>query len=138
MRGGKSTWGAEREAICAQALGLAIGDTVLTESRGKPVRPKIEQMSVLAYDRKLSFHISGKRYRKDDLLGKRDESVFLHTESKFSRSESVQTAEGTLYWHTEPEPEPDWIRMSREPYPLSQTLDIFCIRRAGVLKAAQN
>ena len=80
---------AEREAICAEALGLAIGDTVLTESRGKPLRLKIEQMSVFAYDGKLSFHISGKRYRKDGLLGKRYESIYLHTESKFSRSESV-------------------------------------------------
>jgi hypothetical protein len=78
---------AEREAICAEALGLAIGDTVLTESRGKPVRLKIEQMSVFAYDGKLSFHISGKRYRKDGLLGKRYESIYLHTDSKFSRSE---------------------------------------------------
>ena len=81
--------GGRRGAICAEALGLAIGDTVLTESHGKPVRLKIEQMSVFAYDGKLSFHISGKRYRKDGLLGKRDETVYLHTESKFSRSESV-------------------------------------------------
>jgi len=77
---------AEREAICGEALGLAIGDTLLTESRGKPVRLKIEQMSTYVYDGKLNFHISGKRYRKDGLLGKRDESVYLCTESNFSRS----------------------------------------------------
>ena len=76
---------AERQAICAEALGLAIGETVLTESRGKPVRLKIEQMSVFVYDGKLSFHISGKRYRKDGLLGKRDESIYLDTETRFSK-----------------------------------------------------
>ncbi|RLA45126.1 MAG: hypothetical protein DRR42_19700 [Gammaproteobacteria bacterium] len=80
---------AEREAICGEALGLTIGDTLLTESRGKPVRLKIEQMSAYVYDGKLNFHISGKRYRKDGLLGKRDQLVYLRTESKFSRSKSV-------------------------------------------------
>ncbi len=80
---------AERQAICEQALGLAIGDTLLTESRSKPVRLKIEQMTVFACDGKLTFHIAGKRYRKDGLLGKRDESVYLHTESKFSQPGSV-------------------------------------------------
>jgi len=79
---------AEREAICGEALGLTIGDTLVTESRGKPVRMKIEQMSAYVYDGKLNFHISGKRYRKDGLLGKLDESVYLRTESSFTRGES--------------------------------------------------
>ena len=79
---------AEREAICGEALGLAIGDTLVTESRGKPVRIKITQMSAYVFDGKLSFHISGKRYRRDGLLGKLDESVYLRTESNFTRGES--------------------------------------------------
>jgi len=79
---------AEREAICGEALGLSIGDTLVTESRGKPVRLKIEQMSAYVYDGKLNFHISGKRYRKDGLLGKLEESVYLRTESNFTRGES--------------------------------------------------
>ena len=77
---------AEREALCGEALGLTIGDTVLTESRGKTVRLNIEQMSAYIYDGKLNFHISGKRYRKDGLLGKRDESVYFHTDCDFSNS----------------------------------------------------
>jgi len=80
---------AEREAICSEALGLAIGDTLLTESRGKSVRIKIERMSAFDYDGKLTFHVSGKRYRKDGLPGKRDESVYLRTETKFSHSDSA-------------------------------------------------
>lgn len=80
---------AEREAICGEALGLSIGDTLVTESRGKPVRLKIEQMSAYIYDGKLNFHISGKRYRKDGLLGKLDESVYLRTESNFTRAQSA-------------------------------------------------
>ncbi len=77
---------AEREAICGEALGLAIGDTLVTESRGKPLRMKITQMSAYVFDGKLSFHISGKRYRKDGLLGKLNESVYLQTDLAFSRS----------------------------------------------------
>ena len=74
----------ERETICSEALGMTVGDTILTESRGKPVRLKIEQMSAYVYGGRLNFHLSGKRYRKDGLLGKRDESVYLRTEINFS------------------------------------------------------
>ena len=74
----------ERETICSEALGMTVGDTILTESRGKPVRLKIEQMSAYVYGGRLNFHLGGKRYRKDGLLGKRDESVYLRTEINFS------------------------------------------------------
>ncbi len=80
---------AEREAICGEALSLSIGDTLVTESRGKPVRLKIAQMSAYVYDGKLNFHISGKRYRKDGILGKLDESVYLRTENNFTHGESA-------------------------------------------------
>ena len=81
---------AEREAICGEALGLGIGDTILTESRGKTLRLKIEQMSAYVYNDKLNFHISGKRYRKDGVLGKRDESICLQTDCDFGKSSKAQ------------------------------------------------
>ncbi|PLW83310.1 hypothetical protein CWI75_07885 [Kineobactrum sediminis] len=68
---------AEGEAICAEALGLAVGDTVVAESHGKPVRLKLEHMGAFFHERRLTFHLCGKRYRKDGLLGKRDESIYL-------------------------------------------------------------
>lgn len=75
----------EREAFCSEALGVTVGDTIVTESRGKPVRLKVEHMSASIYEGRLHFYISGKRYRKDGLLGKRSESIYLRTEIKFSQ-----------------------------------------------------
>jgi hypothetical protein len=71
----------EREAICSEALGLNIGDTILTECRGKSIRLKINQMSVHFSNGKLNFYIAGRRYRKDGILGKREDSVYISTVS---------------------------------------------------------
>lgn len=72
----------EGEAICGEALGVSLGDTILSEVRGKPVRLKIMRMSThVSENNALRFYISGKRYRKDGLLGKRDDSIFVSTES---------------------------------------------------------
>jgi hypothetical protein len=72
----------EREAICAEALGLSVGDTILSESQGKPIRLKINHMSThVTENNTLRFFISGQRYRKDGLLGKRDDTIFISTES---------------------------------------------------------
>ena len=72
----------EREGICAEALGLAIGDTILTESRGKSIRLKIKRISMHLSDKNtLYFHIGGTRYRKDGLLGKRDKYRYISTDS---------------------------------------------------------
>jgi len=75
---------AERTVICGEALGLKIGDTVISESGGKLTRIKIEQMSAYVHGGKLNFHISGKRYRRDGILGKRVESVYLCTGSELA------------------------------------------------------
>jgi len=71
----------EREGICSEALGLVKGGTVLTESHGKSVRLKINQMSAHFSDGKLSFYIAGRRYRKDGVLGKREDSIYISTVS---------------------------------------------------------
>lgn len=72
----------EREAICAEALGVALGDTILTQSQGKAVRLKIDHMSThVTESNTLRFYIRGRRYRKDGILGKRDDSIFVSTGS---------------------------------------------------------
>jgi hypothetical protein len=72
---------AEREAICSEALGLSRGDTILTESQGKSVRLKINQMNAHFSEGKLSFYIAGRRYKKDGVLGKREDSIYISTVS---------------------------------------------------------
>jgi len=71
----------EREAICAEALGVSLGDVILSESRGKHIRLKIDHMSTHVTDKNtLRFYISGERYRKDGILGKRDDSILVSTD----------------------------------------------------------
>lgn len=78
----------EREAICSNALGFIVGDTILAESKGKPIRLKVSQLSThISKNNTLRFDISGKRYRKDGVLGKRQE--YLSIETKPSADDSV-------------------------------------------------
>lgn len=68
----------EREDFCKEALGITHGATVLSEIRGKPVRIKAESFyAYISDDGDLSFNISGRRYRKDGALGKREDSIYL-------------------------------------------------------------
>ena len=73
----------ERAAICSDALGITVGDTILTQLSGKPVRLKVSQMSTHISDENvLCFNIAGKRYRKDGILGKRNEYLYIETNTK--------------------------------------------------------
>jgi hypothetical protein len=73
----------ERAAICSDALGISVGDTILTQLSGKPVRLKVSQMSThISDDNTLCFNIAGKRYRKDGILGKRSEYLYIETSTK--------------------------------------------------------
>ena len=74
---------AEREAICGQALGITIGDSVLAESNKGPVRIKVGRMDThVTEDNKLTFCLSGPRYRKDGLSGKREDCLYIQTSNK--------------------------------------------------------
>lgn len=73
----------ERAAICSEALGITVGDTILAQSSGKPVRLRVSQMSTHISDENvLCFNIAGKRYRKDGILGKRNEYLYIETTTK--------------------------------------------------------
>ena len=71
---------AEREAICGHALGIALGDSVLASSNKGPVRIKVDRMDThVTEDNKLTFSLSGPRYRKDGLPGKREDILYIQT-----------------------------------------------------------
>ena len=77
------TLDAERETICGQALGIAIGDSILSESSKGPTRIKVERMDThVTEDDKLTFSLSGPRYRKDGLPGKREDCLYIQTSNK--------------------------------------------------------
>jgi hypothetical protein len=68
----------ERRDICGDALAIDLGTTVLTEINGKPARLVVEDMYFhVGDDGELNFRLSGPRYRKDGVLGKRWESIHI-------------------------------------------------------------
>ena len=50
-------------------LGVGVGDDVITESRGRVVRLRLEGTSVHVSEKVVNFHLWGMRYRKDGLPG---------------------------------------------------------------------
>lgn len=69
----------EGEEMCRNALGVNIGDTVLANLRNQSVRIKIEALSTHIADNKIYFYLNGRRYRKDGVLGKRQEGLYITT-----------------------------------------------------------
>jgi hypothetical protein len=70
----------ERAELCKEVLGVERGDIVTVESKGQALRIQIEDASVHTYDSKVLFHLSGKRFRKDGMLGKRQEYIYLQVD----------------------------------------------------------
>ena len=68
----------EREDFCKEVLGIEHGATILTEERGKPMRIRAESYYAYVSDEgDLNLHVRGRRYRKDGVLGKRGDSIYL-------------------------------------------------------------
>lgn len=68
---------AERAALCREILGLQIGDTVVAVQGGKTVRVRVEYLTLSASDKRMFFILTGKRYRKDGLPGKRYDTLYI-------------------------------------------------------------
>ena len=78
-------WGerieSEKGEICCQALGVSIGDIVILNSGDKAIRVQLERATLYTSGDELYFHLGGRRFRKDSLLGKRDEYFVLKVEN---------------------------------------------------------
>lgn len=72
----------EGEEICRSALGIGLGDTVIGNKGGNLVRIKVDGMSTHVDDSRLFFHLYGRRYRKDGVLGKRQEYLCIESALK--------------------------------------------------------
>ena len=71
----------EKATFCREVLGIGPGDNVVVEAGGKPVRIAVTDATVHLLDNDILFRISGRRYRKDGLLGKRDDVFTLGVEN---------------------------------------------------------
>lgn len=67
----------ERAELCRDVLGIEKGHIVLLDSGGKATRILVESASAYVYESKVIFSLSGKRFRKDGTLGKRQEQVTI-------------------------------------------------------------
>ena len=72
---------AESLAFCEDVLGIRVGDIVIVDARGKPVRVEVEGMSVYSTGTEVTLNIWGTRFRKDGLPGKRTEQFWIAVEN---------------------------------------------------------
>ncbi|GAB5415713.1 MAG: hypothetical protein Cons2KO_33160 [Congregibacter sp.] len=76
----------EREDFCKEALGIERGDIILSELNGKPVRIRADRLYAYFSDNgDINLHVHGRRYRKDGVLGKREDSLYLKLQPKTLR-----------------------------------------------------
>ncbi|WP_246724853.1 hypothetical protein [Rhizobium leguminosarum] len=68
---------AERSALARSILGIAPGDIVTSESRGKLLRLSVTGVALYSSGSSVSFMVSGIRFRKDGTLGKLQETLSL-------------------------------------------------------------
>ena len=71
----------ETITLCQDVLGIEVGDIVIVESGGKPLRVAVEGMTVFTSEKTVNFSLWGKRFRKDGLPGKRSEYVTITVEN---------------------------------------------------------
>ena len=75
----------ETMALCQDVLGIEVGDIVITESAGKPLRLTVEGMTVFISDSGVIFSLWGTRFRKDGSPGKRTEHFAFQVEDDLER-----------------------------------------------------
>jgi len=72
---------AERSALAMTILGVETGDIVVASKKGKALRILLDTATVYTHENGVSFTLSGKRFRKDGVLGRLDETIYIHLES---------------------------------------------------------
>ena len=66
-----------KERICKKILGIRSGDVLQVMQQGKPGRIQVDRLDVFKYDQKITFTAHGKLFRKDGMVGKRNETLYL-------------------------------------------------------------
>ena len=66
---------AERSHLAQAVLGVRPGDIVTSQQNGALVRISAESISLYSTDKRVTFVVSGKRFRKDGTLGKMSETM---------------------------------------------------------------
>ncbi len=67
----------ERASLVREVLGVSAGDDVSFMKRGKATRIRVQRVGMYSHGDEITFHLSGLRYRKDGLVGKLDETLYV-------------------------------------------------------------
>lgn len=73
---------AERSLLAQSILGVRPGDIVASQRNGQLVRISAESVSLYASEKRVTFIVSGKRFRKDGTLGKMNETLSFAFDSQ--------------------------------------------------------
>ena len=66
-----------RQDIAQSALVYRLGDPTVYRERGRAVRLPFSELSRHAFKSEVNFRVSGRRYHKDGLLGKRFDAFYI-------------------------------------------------------------
>lgn len=80
----------ETITLCQDVLGIEVGDIVIVESGGKPLRVTVEGMTVFTSEGAVTFSLWGTRFRKDGLPGKRSENFTITVENDLDPKKSTR------------------------------------------------
>lgn len=70
----------EKTELIRDVLGISAGDDVSFVRQGKAIRMRVQHAGAYFRGSEISFHVSGLRYRKDGLVGKLDERLYVTVE----------------------------------------------------------
>ncbi|MEP1584284.1 MAG: hypothetical protein ABJK20_07625 [Halieaceae bacterium] len=68
---------AAKQRISEKILGIRPGDILQAMQQGKSRRIQVERLDVFKYDHEITFMAHGKLFRKDGMVGKRRETLYL-------------------------------------------------------------
>ncbi len=74
-----------KQRVCEKILGVRRGDILQVMQQGKPGRIQVERLDVFKYEHNVTFMAHGKLFRKDGMIGKRNETLYLSVPRSVAR-----------------------------------------------------
>lgn len=74
-----------KQRVCEKILGARRGDILQVMQQGKPGRIQVERLDVFKYEHNVTFMAHGKLFRKDGMVGKRSETLYLSVPTSVAR-----------------------------------------------------
>lgn len=66
-----------KQKLCTKILGIRLGNILQVMRQGNPERIQIERLDFFKYEHNITFMAHGKRIRKDGVIGKRRDTLYL-------------------------------------------------------------